>query len=71
MADNVDCSKIKEKYDLCFSSWYQDYAKDKTAAKKNLSNCNDMLVEYKSCVNQVLSEEYAQTPQGIRQAKYR
>ena len=71
MADSKQCLKFKEQYDECFKSWYQDYYKDKSAAKENLSVCNNFLISYKACINKVLSDDFLQTPPGMRSIKYR
>ena len=71
MADSKQCIKLKEQYDECFNSWYQDYFRDKSAAKRNLSMCNKLFISYKACINKVLSDDFLQTPPGVRSIKYR
>ena len=71
MADSKQCMKLKDKYDECFNSWYQDYYNDKSAAKRNLSVCNKLFISYKACINKVLSDDFLKTPPGMRSIKYR
>ena len=71
MADSRQCSKLKDNYDECFNSWHQDYYKDKSAAKRNLSVCNELLISYKACIKKVLSDDFDQTPPRMRSIKYR
>jgi len=65
------CDQVKEKYDVCFNSWYTDYSTDKFYARKNLNKCNQFLAEYKSCVNKTLEEEFLKlTPSQKKTAFY-
>ena len=59
MADSDSCEKVKENYDICFNAWYLDNTTEKYLARKNLSKCNQFLLEYKKCVNKTLHEDYA------------
>ena len=64
------CQKFKENYDICFNGWYQEYSRDRNMAKKTLSHCNEMLQAYKSCLKDVLTEEHANTPPGVRLIRF-
>ena len=58
MADSVKCGSLKDKYDICFNSWYQgNYLKERHMVKDSLAACNELMIAYKDCVKNVIMEQ--------------